>query len=259
MIGKRPPRGIVSSLPFAPLTAPSFGLIQEELAYEPFWLLLAVTFLIKTKGTVAIPVFRSVRERFPNPHDIQDPVNTTELIDMIRHLGLSCHRTAIMQKYARGFLENPPTRDKRYKVCNYDRRVSDPRVKISKSSTQDITASQTKEEDLGSWEIGHLTQGKYAIDSWRIFCRDELLGQAQDWQGKGREPSFQPEWMRVMPEDKELRAYLRWMWMKEGWEWDPVTGDRQVLREELLRAVNECRVEFDDVGGLRILPESRLS
>ena len=72
--------------------------------------------------------------------------------------------------------------------------------------------------------------------------------------GKGREAEFQPEWMRVKPADKELRACLRWMWMREGWEWDPVTGERTVLREEMRRAVNEGMVEYDDTGALRILP-----
>ena len=102
-----------------------------------------------------------------------------------------------------------------------------------------------------------MTQGKYAIDSWRIFCRDAMLGRAEDWNGGGREPEFQPEWMRVMPQDKELRAFLRWMWMREGWEWDPATGDRIVLSEELRSAVDEGRVEYDETGGLRILDEPR--
>ena len=104
-----------------------------------------------------------------------------------------------------------------------------------------------------------MTQGKYALDSWRIFCRDVLLGRAEGWNGEGAKPGFQPEWMRVRPDDKELRAYLRWMWMREGWEWDPVTGDRTVLRYELLKAVNERRVEYDDSGGLRILEQPRPS
>ncbi|TDZ24436.1 hypothetical protein Cob_v002608 [Colletotrichum orbiculare MAFF 240422] len=103
----------------------------------------------------------------------------------------------------------------------------------------------------------HFTQGKYALDSWRIFCRDELLGRAKDWNGGGAAPNFQPEWMRVRPDDKELRACLRWMWMREGWEWDPVTGEKTVLREEMRKAANERRVEYDDMGGLRMLAEPR--
>jgi hypothetical protein len=129
-------------------------------------------------------------------------------------------------------------------------------------NTDNISAMGTSdptEEDAEAWEIGHLTQGKYAIDSWRIFCRDELLARAADWNGKGREPEFQPEWMRVLPEDKELRAYLRWMWMREGWEWDPVTGERTVLREEMRRATEEGRVDYNDHGGLEIVRDGRLA
>ncbi|RSM06930.1 hypothetical protein CDV31_008862 [Fusarium ambrosium] len=258
---KRPPRGTISAVPFAPLTSQTFGLIQEVFAHEPFWLLIAVTFLIRTKGLHAIPVFYKFKERFPTPMAVVDPANTDELVSMIRHLGLSVHRVAFMQKYAQGFLHNPPRAGKTYKVKNYDRRDFDPSAKVIQelnSNPSTPSEEDPDEYDLEAWEIGHLTKGKYAIDSWRIFCRDELLGRATDWNGGGREPEFQPEWMRVRPNDKELRAYLRWMWMKEGWEWDPVSGERTVLREEMQRAVNEGRVEYDDTGGLRILDEPRV-
>ncbi|KAF4971657.1 hypothetical protein FSARC_1574 [Fusarium sarcochroum] len=255
---KRPLRGTISAVPFAPLTSQKFGLIQEVFAHEPFWLLIAVTFLIRTKGLQAIPVFYKFKERFPTPSEIVDPTNTDEIIGMIRHLGLSVHRVALMQNYARGFLYNQPSASKSYKVKNYDRRDFDPSARICQHDREDFSCSdEDVDEDLETWEIGHLTQGKYAIDSWRIFCRDELLGRATDWNGGGREPEFQPEWMRVRPDDKELRAYLRWMWMKEGWEWDPVSGERTVLREEMWRAVNEGGVEYDDEGGLRMLDELR--
>lgn len=59
--------------------------------------------------------------------------------------------------------------------------------------------------------------------------------------------------MRVLPEDKELRACLRWIWMREGWEWDPLTGEREPLREELRKAVDQGHVGYDDYGGLVIL------
>ncbi|KAL4730498.1 hypothetical protein ACLX1H_002534 [Fusarium chlamydosporum] len=242
VVPKRPPRGTVPSVPFAPLTSPYFGLIQEKVAHEPFWLLIVVSFLIKTKGIHAIPSFYKVKERFPTPADIACESNTEPIIDMIRHLGLANHRVALIQKYARGFLEDPPAAGKLYKVKKYDcRDVDFPLVSAQIIGHHSSPWNKDDNRDLEAWEIGHLTQGKYAIDSWRIFCRDELLGRAEDWKGKGREPEFQPEWMRVRPNDKELRAYLRWMWMKEGWEWDPITGDRTVLREEMRNAVNEGR------------------
>ncbi|KAJ4137648.1 hypothetical protein NW768_003236 [Fusarium equiseti] len=254
---KRPPSGTVPSVPFAPLTSPSFGLIQEDLAHEPFWLLVAVSFLIKTKGVHAIPTFYKVKERFPTPADVASARNSDAIIAMIRHLGLAHHRVTLVQNIARGFLDDPPAAGKLYKVKNYDCRDVELTPRSAELNGYAPFSKRGGNGDLEAWEIGHLTQGKYAVDSWRIFCRDELLGRAKDWKGKGRKPEFQPEWMRVHPNDKELRAYLRWMWMKEGWEWDPTTGKRIVLREELRNAVNEGRVEYDNTGGLRMVDKGK--
>ncbi|KAF9765236.1 hypothetical protein IL306_002520 [Fusarium sp. DS 682] len=250
---KRPPRGTVPSVPFAPLTSQEFGLIQEKFAHEPFWLLIVVTFLIRTKGTQAIPIFYEVKKRFPTPANIAFEGNTESLVEMIRHLGLAEHRVGLMKKYARGFLDQPPVAGTYYKVKNYDHRDIDPLCLYQHNGVNATSFDKDSYlQDLEAWEIGHLTQGKYALDSWRIFCRDELLGRATGWNGEDRDLNFQPEWMRVRPDDKELRAYLRWMWMKEGWEWNPDTGERAVLREDLRNAVNEGRVVYDETGGLKV-------
>ncbi|KAK0666244.1 hypothetical protein QBC41DRAFT_154859 [Cercophora samala] len=271
---RKPPPGVVSSLPIPPLSAPKFGLIQEELAHTPFYLLVAVTFLIKTAGRIAIPVFWDLIKRFPTPEELADEKNKKEVVELIKPLGLSEHRYAIIQKYARGFVENPPTRERRYGVKNYplvgDGRdvtagevfgAEDPdngnfnEVDGLELDVMDMVKDRRERAIGQAWEVGHLTQGAYTLDSWRIFCRDELLGRAEDWTGNGgRGEGFQPEWMRVLPRDKELRACLRWMWMREGWEWDPATGDREPLREELRKAVDEGRVGYDDNGSLVILP-----
>ncbi|KAK1488082.1 methyl-CpG binding domain-containing protein 4 [Colletotrichum cuscutae] len=252
--------GLVSTVPFPRLTAPKFGLIQEEFAHEPFWLLVVVTFLVKTAGTLAIPTFYKVKERFPTPEALADPEATPTIMSMIRHLGLSVVRTAAIQRYARVWLETPPTRGIVYRVKNYDKRdIEASALRPDSDSEQCLTELPTTEDADDAWEMGRFTQGKYALDSWRIFCRDELLGRADDWNGKGVAPNFQPEWMRVRPDDKELRACLRWMWMREGWEWDPVTGEKTVLRDEMRRAVDEERVGYDDTGGLKILDEPRLA
>ncbi|KAL2178668.1 uncharacterized protein P884DRAFT_276565 [Thermothelomyces heterothallicus CBS 202.75] len=262
----RPPRGIVSSLPILPLTADRFGLIQEELADDPFRLLIAVTFLIRTTGRAAIPVFWQLMERFPTAEALAaaDPAEVTALI---RPLGLSAVRCAAIQNYARRWLERPPTRNVRYGVKNYPRPGDARHVRAGEefgpeddgadmldSRQPADAAADARDRAVGcAWEIGHLTQGPYALDSWRIFCRDVLLGRSCHWTGKGCPPEFQPEWMRVLPRDKELRACLRWMWMREGWEWDPLTGEREPLREDLRLAVNEGRVGYDDGGNLVIL------
>lgn len=259
----RPPRGTVSGLPFPALSAERFGLVQEELAHNPFQLLIAVTFLIRTSGKAALPVLRKLLDKYPTPEDLAAAA-PEDIITMIRHLGLGVVRCAAVQKYARRWIGRPPTKHVRFGVKNYPRvgggkdvRAGEefgPEDESFRSEDKSYDGiKQVKRRGLGSaWEIGHLTQGPYAIDSWRIFCRDVLLGRADDWLGRSQGAEFQPEWMRVLPEDKELRTYLRWMWMREGWEWDPLTGEREVLREEMRTAVNEGRVAYDDKGQLQI-------
>ncbi|SPN97797.1 uncharacterized protein DNG_01309 [Cephalotrichum gorgonifer] len=282
---RRRQRGIVSCIPFPRLTADYFGLIQEQLAHDPFWLLIVVTFLIRTTGKAAIPVFWRVMQRFPTPAMLDDDANIPELTQMIRHLGLASTRVAAIRRYASGWIKQPPLPSLRYRVKDYARRVvtvtpsMTPGAQVHLSANMatgfpspssgspsptnliiptdgeydGLIAPAVDHHDLETWEIGHLTQGQYAIDSWRIFCRDVLLGKALDWKGGGREAEFQPEWMRVLPQDKELRAYLRWMWMKEGWQWDPVTGARDILSEEMRAAVEEGRVAYNDDGELEIV------
>ncbi|RYP91629.1 hypothetical protein DL770_002255 [Monosporascus sp. CRB-9-2] len=254
----RPPRGTVSALPFPRLDAPRFGLIQEELADDPFRLLIAVTFLIRTPGKSAIPAFRSLVDMYPTPQALAE-ANADDIIAMIRHLGLSSVRAAAILRYARTWCERPPRPGVRYGVKNYPGPAGDDEADVRTAAGEELLLGPDDDHDpprtaaaAAAWEIGHMTQGRYALDSWRIFCRDALLGRAEDWRGRGREGEFQPEWMRVLPEDKELRAYLRWLWMQEGWDWDPKTGEREVLSEDLLRAVQEGRVEWDFTGELRI-------
>ena len=95
-----------------------------------------------------------------------------------------------------------------------------------------------------------------------MFCRDQLRGLAEGWNGEGAsarrttttttttEPTsasaglsagvdhdvpFEPEWKRVQPTDKELRAWTTWMWLKEGWVWNISTGQRTRASEELMQ------------------------
>lgn len=273
----RPARNTVSALPIPPLTAENFGLVQEEFAKDPFRLLIVVTFLVRTSGRAAIPVFRQLMERYPTPEALA-AADPAELEATIHHLGLSNQRTETIQKYARTWVERPPCREVRYGVKNYPQKGDGKDVRAGEvfgpededvdvggsgldsydSAKENGPRAKTKARGFGTaWEIGHLTAGRYAMDSWRIFCRDALLGRAEDWRGRGREATFQPEWMRVLPEDKELRACLRWMWMKEGWEWDPATGEKAPLREELRLAVDEGRVAYDSLGQLQIVGQGQ--
>lgn len=244
---KKRPTGIISCIPFPPLSAPHFGLIQEKLAHDPFRLLIAVTFLNRTHGKHAIPVFYTLMEQYPTPQSLVDAPKEN-IVSVIRHLGLQNQRAATYQAYAKTFCENPPVRSKRYAVHDY------PTKGLGRDVRKSEVLPEESEDPRTAWEIGHMTQGPYALDSWRIFCRDILLGKAEGWNGEGNhEEGFQPEWMRVVPEDKELRAFLRWMWLKEGFGWDPFTGEKEVAGEEMMRAAIEGRIAWDDEGGMRIL------
>ncbi|KAI7682585.1 hypothetical protein KC353_g21636 [Hortaea werneckii] len=152
-------------------------------------------------------------------------------------------------------------------------------------------------ECKGSLEIGHIPGcGRYAYDSWRIFCRDVLRGVAEDYNGKGaispppttspasadaasaeadaeattptsrhpptHDPSpptkpraseetdavpFEPEWKRVLPQDKELIATLRWMWLREGWIWDPSSGAKRSATHDEMERARKGEMEVQDL------------
>ena len=197
----------VSALPIPPLSADAFGLVQESVAGDPFRLLIAVTFLVKTAGRAAIPAFRRLTERYPTPAALAAAA-PDDIMAGIRHLGLAAVRCAAVQRYARRWLARPPSRAARFAVKHYPRRGDGADVRAGQAFGPEDDwddggggAGEGDREGLSllrrgrgsAWEIGHLTQGRYALDSWRIFCRDVLLGRADDWKGGGREAEFQPE------------------------------------------------------------------
>ena len=222
------PKIPTSCIPFPSLRAPSFGLIQEKLSHEPYWLLIAVIFLNKTKGEAAVPVFWKVMERYPTPADLAT-AEQAELVDMIGHLGLQNQRAAKCISLSKKWIEQTPRKGVRYRRLHYPKRDDGKDIQCSAPPVDDDDARS-------AWEIAHLPGiGPYALDSWRIFCRDQLRGLATGWNGEGAaSPAFKPEWRRVLPLDKELRAFLRWMWLRNGWEWDPLTGKRTLASDDLI-------------------------
>jgi len=209
-------------------------------------------------------------QKYPTPEALAE-AEREEIVDVIRHLGLQNQRAGTYQNYAKIWSDEKtrPRKGRRYAVPGYP----------TKNSGRDVKREEVIGDDDSreAWEIGHMTQGPYALDSWRIFCRDVCRELATGWNGEGASSStsslpsssedgerneegeeeggrvFQPEWMRVIPEDKELRALLRWMWLKEGFEWDPFTGEKEVASQELLKAAGEGRIAWDEKGGMRVL------
>jgi endonuclease III len=230
-----------SCLPFPSIDAPSFGLIQEQLAHDPFRLLIATIFLNRTRGGVALPILFHVFERYPTM-EAMATANLSELVSMIRCLGFQNQRAKKCITIAQIWLSNPPSPVKRYRKLHYPRE-SDGR-NVGREECID------KDDLRVAWEIAHLPGvGAYSLDSWRIFCRDELRQVASDWKGTGStESGFVPEWKCVLPQDKELRAYLTWMWLKEGWMWDPNTGDLTAASEKTMRAARSGGIAHEEEG-----------
>ncbi|KAL1613461.1 hypothetical protein SLS54_010600 [Diplodia seriata] len=229
----RPPAGTVSSLPFPSVKASRFGLIQEELAHRPFQLLIAVMFLNKTKGSSAIPKFRQFIAQYPTPDDLAH-ANILDITAMLRPLGLQNVRANTLIEFAKRWLLDPPQSGRRHRSFNYP----------TKGVQRDIKPGEILDDAdprTAAYEIAHLPGcGPYALDSWRIFCRDALRGVALDWNGGGAgDEGFEPEWKRVRPGDKELKAFLRWMWLRDGWVWDPETGERNLAKSEEVKVAEE--------------------
>lgn len=230
-----------SCLPFPPIDAPYFGLVQEQLAHEPFKLLIATIFLNRTRGGVALPVLFQVFEKYPTI-DAMANASPSELVSMIRCLGFQNQRARKCIDLARTWQAHPPTKGKRYRELHYPRKLDG----------RDVGRDECiDDEDMRvAWEVAHLPGvGAYSLDSWRIFCRDELRKVATDWQGTGATTfGFVPEWKSVLPQDKELRAYLTWLWLKEGWVWDHHTGDLEPASEKTRRAAVDGGVAHEEDG-----------
>ena len=245
----------VSCIPFPSLQATSFGLVQEALAHDPFRLLVAVIFLNKTRGHVALPVFYELMERYPTPPDLA-AANLDDVVDIIQCLGLQNQRAATCINLAKAWLERPPERGKRYRVLHYPKKGDGIDLKTGEIIDED--------DDRIGWEIGQLPGvGAYAIDSWRIFCRDELrglpTGLPKELTIEAEDADIGKEWARVLPLDKELRAYLRWRWLRNGWEWDPVTGERKRADVDAMTKADKGGVMYEGDGTPSIIAPTEMA
>jgi hypothetical protein len=178
--------------------------------------------------------------KYPTPADLA-VAEVSEITSMIYGLGFQNQRARKCVSMAQAWLERPPERGKRYRKLNYP----------VKGDGRDVKEDEILDDSdtRVAWEISHLPGlGPYSHDSWRMFCRDTLRGVAKGWNGEdanttnssftntsnAKAASFEPEWKRVLPLDKELRAWLTWMWMKEGWVWNKETGQRTRASDELM-------------------------
>ncbi|KZP32712.1 DNA glycosylase [Athelia psychrophila] len=173
----------------------------ERVRDDTWKLLIAVMFLNKTNGRVAVPMFWEVLRRWPNAI-LLSIADEEELTTLIRPLGLQAARAARLIKLSKLFINEPPS----------------PNI---------LHCSRAKIDALSypPTPISHFPGcGAYALDSYRIFHVGPCNG-----------PS---EWKSVMPGDKELIRYLRWKWaFEQNKIWEPTAGVVGSVNEEYLRAL----------------------
>lgn len=204
-----------SCLPFPSTSAETFGLMQEKLFHDPFRLIVATIFLNRTRGEQAMPVYYQLMERYPTIEALST-AQIQDVVAMIHKLGFQNQRARKCIELAKAWLDRPPVKGKRYRKMDYPK----------KGDGRDIGVDEviSDEDTRVGWEIGGLPGvGAYALDSWRIFCRDKLRELPKTSEGEENE-EYEPEWTRVLPTDKELRAYLSWMWLKRGVKWNQESG-----------------------------------
>ncbi len=252
---KRPKTGPISCIPFPPLASPTFGLVQESLQHDPFRLFIAVIFLNKTRGTVAMPVYHALMTRYPTPEALAE-AKLEDVVGFFQHLGLQNQRAKKCIALAEAWLTHPPEEGKRYRRLHYPNRNDGKDIPVGNGPIPD-------DDSRVAWEVGHLPGiGAYAIDSWRIFCRDRLRGLPikmdplpQSDKDDDKDEQMQGEWARVLPLDKELRAYLRWRWLRVGWVWDPLTGERKPAGKEVLAKLEKGGVVVEGDASGEVLGE----
>lgn len=232
-----------------------------------------------------MPVLYTLLSQYPTPTALAD-ADVSTISGVIHHLGFQNQRARKIVALAQGWVDRPPERGVRFAKRDYPR-------KLDGRDIVPVGESVGDEDERVAWEISHLPGlGPYSHDSWRMFCRDILRGVATGYNGEGAqrpqqrpqrgqgqghgqgqakgevgtetehktedesaEIEFEPEWKRVLPKDKELRAWMAWMWLKEGWVWDCETGQKTRAGQELMALARGGGVvveEHDGVGGERL-------
>jgi methyl-CpG-binding domain protein 4 len=185
-------------LPFK-LRRAKFGLIQEHIRTSLYALVVQAILWNQTRGTMARPVLFALLAKYPTPEELS-AASLDELTAMLQPLGLHNLRAVRLIALANAWLAAPPCKERRYRRLHYPVRGSSADVKPSEILDFD--------DEREGWEIAHLPgMGAYALDSYRIFYRDNLRNiDVKD--------GVEPEWKRVTADDKDLKAYLKWRWEK---------------------------------------------
>jgi len=183
-----------------------YGLIQEIISGNLFHLVVQSILWNQTSGIRAKPALATLLSRYPDPASLA-AASTTDLRYILKPLGLQNTRAVRLRAMAATWVESPPNRDRRYRKLNYPQQ----------GDGRDVGKAEVlcANDPRPGWEIAHLPGvGRYALDSFRLFCRDKLLASPESISPSSGElteyAKTDTEWRQVVPEDKELRLYVEW-------------------------------------------------
>ncbi|KAF2759209.1 hypothetical protein EJ05DRAFT_527365 [Pseudovirgaria hyperparasitica] len=229
-----------------------YGLVQELFAHDPFKMIIACIFMRQ-----ATPERRTKK---PTKAALEKTAKKTA--DAIREFWrfIALHPTPAEVAITPSYTTLEPPRQGRvvlHGLCEIFNRLGDWRgaetiIDISKMWLHKMPIKGQRfhisheEHDIilgddnapknrsDAFEISHLPGiSAYELDCFRIFSRDILRGKATNFNGGGAtDPSFQPEWTRVLPRDETLKEFVKWMWLKKGMCWNKSTGVKRALRED---------------------------
>lgn len=149
-----------------------FGLIQERLPGEPgdpqhiYSLIIQSILWNQTPGRAALPVLCTLLEQYPDPQHLA-LASEADLQQLLQPLGLWRQRAKRLIDMAKIWVDAPPCPSRTYKKAGYG---PGPQKKNSKRKRGEPEQQHVTTDE---WEVARLPGvGAYALDSYRIFCRD---------------------------------------------------------------------------------------
>ncbi|KAN0064222.1 hypothetical protein ACQY0O_003389 [Thecaphora frezii] len=236
-----------------------YGLIQELVSPNVFRLLVATCLLNQTRGRAAMPIFWRLLSRWPDEHALAQ-ASLAELTELLQPLGLHNIRAKRLIEMSKAMVEiphDPANRFKarsrgcpltpigaypgvgRYAVDSYrifiadggaqkglagERPVAPAELRLREQLDRQMKIDAPKSETVAP-EALDATIHRLATVTDKGGVKPAAVAAASDVAVTA--PNAEDgvaEWKKVLPLDKELRAYLIWRWAKEGFEWHPERG-----------------------------------
>jgi methyl-CpG-binding domain protein 4 len=121
--------------PSRPMSNHRYGLIQEEIQDNLFYLLVQSILWNQTWGRSARPVLDTILSLYPTPEKMADAV-LSELTLIIQPIGLHNRRAKRLIDLAQIWLAAPPCKERRYRKVGYPAKQSGKDIEVGEVLTE---------------------------------------------------------------------------------------------------------------------------